>query len=54
MRAAELQRTVRSHKTSTGVGADGFHPKVPLDLGSGRPRARVIQEGKKQSEMGCH
>ena len=24
----------RSYKVSTGVGAVGFHPKVPLDLGS--------------------
>ena len=32
MKAEELERAARSCKTSTGVGADGFHPNVTLDL----------------------
>ena len=28
----ELQKAAGSYKAKTGVGCDGFHPKVPLDL----------------------
>ena len=28
----ELDKVSRMYKTETGVGCDGFHPKVPLDL----------------------
>ena len=27
-----LEKAARSYKVATGVGCDGFHPKVPLDL----------------------
>ena len=28
----DLERTSRMFKAKTGVGCDGFHPKVPVDL----------------------
>ena len=28
----ELEKAAKSYKAKTGVGIDGFHPKVPLDL----------------------
>ena len=28
----ELEKAAKSCKAKTGVGCDGFHPKVPLDL----------------------
>ena len=31
-RAVELKRAASSCKTSTRLGAEGFHPKVPLDV----------------------
>ena len=33
-KAEELQGAASSHKASTGVGTDDFHPDVPPDLGS--------------------
>ena len=27
-----LERAARSYKAATGVGCDGFHPQVPVDL----------------------
>ena len=33
--AEERKRVASSYKASTGVGADGFHPKVPLDSSNG-------------------
>ena len=34
MNAEELRRAASSYKAGTGVGLDGFHSKVLLDLGS--------------------
>ena len=27
-----LEKAARNYKAKTGVGSDGFHPQVPLDL----------------------
>ena len=32
MRINELQHAAGGHKSSTGVGSDGFHPKLPLGI----------------------
>ena len=29
---SELEKASRKYKAKTGVGCDGFHPRVPLDL----------------------
>ena len=34
MSAEEFQRVAHRPKASTGVGAGGFHPKLPFDCGS--------------------
>ena len=34
----ELEKASRMHKAKTGVGCDGFHPKVLLDLTNGNER----------------
>ena len=37
MKEEKLKKAARSYKAAAGVGCDGFHPKVPLDL-SGETR----------------
>ena len=32
LKECELEKVSRVHKAKTGVGCDGFHPKIPLDL----------------------
>ena len=51
VRAQELQRAASSYKASTGVGSDGLHSTVSLDLGnetcweSGEFSVAVVQCG---------
>ena len=46
MQMEDLNRAARIDKASTGVGAAGFHPKVPLDVGTERVGNVVILFGK--------
>ena len=32
LKEGDLEKASRTYKAKTGVGCDGFHPKVPLDL----------------------
>ena len=43
LKECDLDKASRSYKAETGVGCDGFHPKVPLDL-TKETRSKVEQE----------
>ena len=46
LKEGDLEKVSRLYKAKTGVGCDGFHPKVPLDLTSKKRRnRRVLGEG---------
>ena len=49
----DLEKSARSYKAKTGVGCDGFHVKVPLDLTKRNKRTSVgiIGEGGAVWEM---
>ena len=47
LKESDLENVSRLNKAKTGVGRDGFHPKVPLDLtkeSRGESRG-VLEEG---------
>ena len=46
-----LEKVSRLYKAKTGVGCDGFHPKVPLDLTNKRRNCRVDGEGGTEWQM---
>ena len=50
----ELEKVSRLYKAKTGVGCDGFHPKVPLDL-TNATRSEVVEflEMVEQSGRRC-
>ena len=35
LKESDLEKGAKLYKAKTGVGCDGFHPKVPLDLTRG-------------------
>ena len=56
MRIKELHHEARRHKSSTGVGTNGFHPKLPLDLTEGCTFSRKCKSagfGKNRQAPRC-
>ena len=54
LKESGLENVSRVHKAKTGVGCDGFHPKVPLDLLDTRNKkgnCRVPREGGTEWQM---
>ena len=47
-----MEKASRVYKANTGVGCDGFHPKVSLDLTKDKRRNRgVLGEGGTKCDM---
>ena len=46
-----LEKAARNFKAKPGVGCDGFHPKVPLDL-TREPRGEVVEFLRKVEQCG--
>ena len=46
----ELEKASRMYKAKTGVGCDGFHPKVLLDL-TKETRGEILGEGGAEWQM---
>ena len=56
MEMKELQHEARSYKSSTGVGTNGFHSKLPLDLTEGCTSSRKCNSaglGKNRQAPRC-
>ena len=55
LKEGDLEKVSRLYKAKTGVGCDGFHPKVPLDLtdltSKKRRNRRVLGEGGTEWQM---
>ena len=54
LKESDLEKVSRLYKEKTGVGCDGFHPKVPLDLTKERNERRnsgVLGEGGAEWKM---
>ena len=47
----DLEKASRSDKAKTGVGCDGFHPKVPLDL-TQETRGEIVEFLEKVEQSG--
>ena len=46
LKERDLEKASRLHKAKTGVGCDGFHPKVPLDV-TKETRGKIVEFLKK-------
>ena len=42
LKEGDLEKASRLYKAKTGVGCDGFHPKVPLDL-TREMRGKIVE-----------
>ena len=51
MPETELEKAAKSYKAKTGVGCDGFHPKVLLDL-TKETRGEVVEFMEKVKQCG--
>ena len=48
---SDLEKAARNYKAKTGIGGDGFHPKVPLDLEK-ETRGEVVEFLEKVEQSG--
>ena len=51
LREGDLEKASRLYKAKTGVGCDGFHPKVPLDLTT-ETRGEIVEFLEKVEQSG--
>ena len=51
LKECDLKEASRFHKAKTGVGFDGFHPKVPLDVTEGTS-GEIVELLKKVEQSG--
>ena len=51
LKESDLEKASRFYKAKTGVGSDGFHPKVPLDA-TKETRAEVVEFLEKVEQSG--
>ena len=53
LKEGDLEKASSMYKAKTGVGYDGFHPKVPVDLTKRdeRKRCRILGEGGAEWQM---
>ena len=51
LKECDLDKASRLHKAKTGVGCDGFHPKVPLDL-TKEARKEIVEFLEKVEQSG--
>ena len=51
LKGCELEKVSRLYKAKTGVGCDGFHPKVPLDL-TKETRGEIVEFLQKVKQSG--
>ena len=49
---SDLEKAARNYKAKTGVGCDGFHPKVPLELEK-ETRGKVVDFLGKVEQCEC-
>ena len=46
LKEGDLEKASRMYKAKTGVGCDGFHPKIPLDL-TKETRGEIVEHSGK-------
>ena len=51
LKEGDLEKASRLYKAKTGVGCDGFHPKVPLDL-TKETRGEIVKFPEKVEQSG--
>ena len=51
LKEGALERASSLYKAKTGVGCDGFHPKVPLDM-TKEPRGEIVEFLEKVEQSG--
>ena len=51
LKECDLEKPSRLYKAKTGVGCDGFHPRVPVDL-TKETRGEVVELLEKVEQSG--